>query len=77
MNTKGNVWIGIIIAIIVIAVIGFGWYISGYNRAVALDENVNSSWSQIENQLQRRNDLIPNLVNTVKGFAAQEKSIFT
>jgi LemA protein len=44
---------------------------------VKLDENVNSAWAQVENQLQRRNDLIPNLVNTVKGYAQQEKEVFT
>lgn len=77
MNKHGNIWIGVVIAVVVIGVIGFSWYIGGYNRAVALDENVKSAWSQVENQLQRRNDLIPNLVNTVKGFAAQEKDIFT
>ena len=55
----------------------FGWYRNGYNAVVAKDEAVKSSWAQVENQLQRRNDLIPNLVNTVKGYAAQEKNILT
>ncbi len=64
----------------IIAVLGlmlFGWYRSGYNTAVQKDEAVKAAWAEVENQLQRRNDLIPNLVNTVKGFAAQEKSVFT
>ncbi len=65
------------IVIIIIGLIIFGWYYSGYNKAVSLDENVKASWAQVENQLQRRHDLIPNLVNTVKGFAGQEKTIFT
>ena len=48
----------------------------GYNRIQSLDEEVNGYRSQIEVQLQRRADLVPNLVNTVKGFAAQELAIF-
>lgn len=64
-------------AIILIALVGFAWYVNGVNYVVTLDENVKSSWAQVENQLQRRNDLIPNLVNTVKGFAKQEMGVFT
>ncbi len=64
-------------ALVIVGLIAFGWYRRGYDTAIALDEQVKSSWAQVENQLQRRNDLIPNLVNTVKGFAAQEKSILT
>lgn len=48
-----------------------------YNRIVVLDEAVNSSWAQVETVLQRRYDLIPNLVNTVKGFAQQESNVLT
>ncbi len=57
------------------AVIG-GCVYSGYNKAVGLDEEVTSRWAQVENQLQRRFDLIPNLVETVKGIAGQEKEVF-
>jgi len=53
------------------------WGVGVYNRMVGLDESVRSAWSQVENQYQRRADLIPNLVETVKGYAAQEKSVFT
>ena len=47
-----------------------------YNRLVSMDIGVKAAWAQVENQLQRRNDLIPNLVETVKGYAAHEKDIF-
>src|SRR3989338_4298362 len=64
-------------AILLIGLAAFGWYRSGFDSAIQKDEAVKSSWAQVENQLQRRNDLIPNLVSTVKGFAALEKSILT
>lgn len=47
-----------------------------YNRFTAQEEAIKAQWAQVENQLQRRNDLIPNLVATVQGFAAQEKEVF-
>ncbi len=47
-----------------------------YNRFVSQEEAVKAQWSQVENQLQRRNDLIPNLVETTKGFAQQERDVF-
>ena len=48
-----------------------------YNRFVSQEEAIKAQWAQVENQLQRRNDLIPNLVETVKGFAQQERDILT
>jgi LemA protein len=63
--------IGIIILILVISGIGT------YNNLVKLNEKVNASWSQVENQYQRRADLIPNLVNTVKGYANFERGVLT
>ncbi len=55
----------------------FLWGKNTYNNMVALNETVTQSWSQVENQYQRRADLIPNLVNTVKGYANFEKSVLT
>ena len=65
----------VLAVIVVMALMAFGWYQGGYNQMVSLDQQVKSSWAQVENQLQRRFDLIPNLVNTVKGYAAHEKDI--
>ncbi|MFC1599161.1 LemA family protein [Candidatus Omnitrophota bacterium] len=68
----------IVLIVVVVIFLGLGsWFIKGLNKAVLMDENINQAWAQVENQLQRRNDLIPNLVSTVKGFAAQEKEVFT
>ena len=63
----------ILIAVIAIAAI---WGISAYNGLVKMDESVSTAWSNVENQYQRRADLITNLVNTVKGYAAHEKETF-
>ncbi len=63
--------------IVLVALLIGGWLIGGLNHVVRLDESVNSAWAQVDNQLQRRNDLIPNLVNTVKGYAAHETGLFT
>ncbi len=53
------------------------WFVGAYNSLITLSESVNTAWAQVENQYQRRADLIPNLVNTVKGYAAHEKELFT
>ena len=66
--------LGIIAAVVVI--LG-GWIISQRNALIALDEDVNEAWSNIDTDLQRRNDLIPNLVATVKGYATHEEEVFT
>ena len=68
-----------LIVVGVIALLGFmvvSWGIGEYNKVIAMDENVKASWAQVENQLKRRYDLIPNLMETVKGYAKHEKEIF-
>ena len=60
------------IIIIVVAVVAIVWGITGYNGLVGMDEGVQTKWADVETQYQRRADLIPNLVNTVKGYAAHE-----
>lgn len=65
-------FLGVVAAIVLVVVMLF----SSYNGLVSMNENVTGKWAQVENQLQRRNDLIPNLVNTVKGYAAHETEVF-
>ena len=67
------------IALLVIALVAFGvisWYFSTKNSLVSVDESVSTAWSNVENQYQRRADLIPNLVETVKGYAKHEENTF-
>lgn len=68
------------IALIIVAVcvlFGFSWYKNTYNSLVAADENVSAQWAEVQNQYQRRMDLIPNLVSTVKGYASHESEVLT
>ena len=65
-----------VLAIVLVVLILFLPFISLYNRLVSLREGVDEKWAQVETQLQRRLDLIPNLVETVKGYAAHEKEVF-
>src|SRR3990167_308475 len=69
---KHKIWI-IIIAIVVILAF---WAMGSYNAFVTQSEQITAQWSQVENQYQRRFDLIPNIVNTVKGVAKQEQTVF-
>lgn len=71
-----TLWI-ILGAVTLLVVMIFSTFIGTYNSLQVMDENVNGQWAQVENQLKRRNDLIPNLVATVKGYAAHEKEVFT
>ena len=68
MSKKTIIWI-VVLSVLAIAVI---WGVNRYNAIITAEEDVNTAWSQVENQYQRRADLIPNLVETVKGYAAHE-----
>ena len=65
-------WIIIIVIVVVIFMLG-GWFVGKYNTMVVANETVNEKWAQVENVYQRRADLIPNLVATVKGYATHEQ----
>src|SRR6202161_3271742 len=68
--------LGIVAVIVIIALIAGGMYVSAKNQMVTLNEQIKSNWAQVDVVLQRRADLIPNLVSTVKGFAAHEETVF-
>lgn len=74
-SAKG--WIAPAAIIIILVVVGIFWFVGQQNSLITLEESVDASWSEIDNQLQRRSDLIPNLVATVRGFAEQEEEVFT
>lgn len=65
--------VGVAAFIVVIFVL---WFVGTYNSLVSADQDVNAAWSQVENQYQRRADLLPNLVETVKGYAKHESTVF-
>ncbi len=73
---KRIVWLSLAAIVIVVGLL-VNYYIGTYNNLQILDESVKSDWAQIDNQLKRRNDLIPNLVQTVKGYSAHEKEVLT
>lgn len=68
--------LGVVAVIVIIALIAGGMYVSAKNQMVTLNEQIKSNWAQVDVVLQRRADLIPNLVSTVKGFAAHEETVF-
>ena len=79
MRNLGKAWVVLVVILAVIVVFGIGifkWYIAGYNKAVRLDEAAKTAWSNVDAVLQRRLDLVPNLVETVKGYASHEKELF-
>lgn len=76
--TPGKKTLLIVLGVLVVLVLASYSFVKGtYNTFVTMDEAVKASWSQVENQLQRRYDLIPNLVETVKGYAKHEKETLT
>lgn len=78
MRSQG-VSVALILVAIIVAVVGilFAFSFGSYNSLVSMDESVNQQWANVESKLQRRFDLIPNLVESVKGAMAQEKEVFT
>lgn len=76
MNKNQRKWLTIAIVVIFVFLI-YGWFKNTYNAMVQMDERIAANWSQVENVYQRRADLIPNLVNTVKGYAEHEQETLT
>lgn len=74
---KTSIFLSVVVVILIVIGISIFGMISTYNKLVSLEQNVKKVESNIDTQLQRRSDLVPNLVNTVKGYAVQEKEIFT
>ncbi len=76
MTQTQKILLIVIIVIVLIILIPFLYLKGTYNSLVTMDEEIKGAWAQVENQLQRRYDLIPNLVETVKGYAAHEREVF-
>lgn len=79
MRNLGKAWVVLVVILVAVLVLALGvlaWYIAGYNRAVGLEEGAKTGWSNVDTTLQRRLDLVPNLVQTVKGYAGHEKELF-
>jgi LemA protein len=75
--SKGlGITLGVLGVLLVVVFMVFGSYISAKNQMVAKDQNVKATWSEVDVQLERRADLIPNLVETVKGFTKEESTVF-
>jgi LemA protein len=76
MQRKTIIILAIVGIILLLCLAIVGWLTGMYNSLVKLDEGVNQAWAQVQNQYQRRVDLIPNLVEVVKGYAAHEREVF-
>lgn len=75
MSRGLKIGLGIVVAVLLVGAILISWGVGTYNKIVTANESVTAGWSQVENQYQRRFDLVPNLVETVKGFAKQEQTV--
>ena len=75
MDSKKKTLLIVLVVIVVLAIAVYSFFAGNYNKFVKMDVGIKAAWSQVENQLQRRYDLIPNLVETVKGYAKQEKDV--
>jgi LemA protein len=76
MNNGAKVLLIIIAVVVLLVGITMMWGIGQYNKVVSMDQQIKTQWAQVENQLKRRYDLIPNLMETVKGYAKHEKTLF-
>ena len=75
MDSKKKTLLIVLAVIVVLVIAGYSFFAGNYNKFVKMDVGIKAAWSQVENQLQRRYDLIPNLVETVKGYAKQEHDV--
>jgi LemA protein len=77
-NMSKGLWIvlGVLGALVLVVLMVFGSYVSARNEMVAKDQGVKAAWSEVDVQMERRADLIPNLVETVKGFTKEESTVF-
>jgi LemA protein len=76
MNNGVKAILIIVASVAILALVTIFWGVGQYNKVISMDEQVKSQWAQVENQLKRRYDLIPNLVETVKGYAKHEREVF-
>lgn len=75
MSRGLKITLGVVAGVLLFVAIIASWAVGTYNKLVTADESVRGAWSQVENQYQRRYDLVPNLVETVRGFAKQEQTV--
>ena len=75
MDPKKKTLIVVLVVVLILGVALYSFFAGNYNKFVKMDVGIKAAWAQVENQLQRRYDLIPNLVETVKGYAKQEKDV--